>query len=162
MPAVATTSSLSNYLKLNIATYRDQLRHTNADSIKVSYSHRGNPYSYSIRLEKTACNFGGVRYWWSCPQCSGRTTVLYCKGTYVCRHCINAPYGSQLQQPIDRLFSRLNAIRARMQWQKGIIHGIGERPEGMHLKTYEKLVNEHDRLSADVWQATLEKLNCIG
>jgi hypothetical protein len=30
----------------------------------------------------------------------------------------------------------------------------------MHSKTFDRLVNEHDRLSAEVWQSTLDKLNC--
>ena len=160
MPALATTHSLNDYLKLPISRYREHLRQGNAQSIEVSYNHRSKPYQYSIQLTKTSCNYGSYRYWWLCPKCSKRVSVLYCAGLYVCRHCIGANYGSQLQQPIDRIFSRLHTIRERLDWQVGIAHGIGERPKGMHTSTYNKLVNEHEQLTAKVWQASLDKLNC--
>jgi hypothetical protein len=160
MPAIATASSLSNYPKLSISSYREQLHITQPNSLPVSYNYRGKNYSYTINLTTTAPHYGGLRHWFNCPSCSKRTGVLYCAGTYVCRHCINANYGSQLQQPIDRLFSRLHTIRQRLGWQAGIAHGIGKRPKGMHTSTYNKLVNEHDKLSAKVWQQSLDKLNC--
>lgn len=160
MPALANTHSLNDYLKLPISRYREQLRQGNAQSIEVSYTHRSKPYQYSIQLTKTSCNYGGHRYWWLCPKCYQRTSTLYCAGLYVCRHCIGANYGSQLQQPIDRVFSRIAAIRARLGWQQGVIHGIGAKPHYMHSKTFDRLVNEHDRLSAEVWQQTLDKLGC--
>ena len=160
MPAIATTHSLNDYLKLPISRYREQLKQGNAKYIEVSYTHRNKSYQYSIQLTKTSCNYGGHRYWWLCPKCYQRTSTLYCAGLYVCRHCIGANYGSQLQQPIDRLFSRIAAIRARLGWQQGVIHGIGTKPKGMHSKTFDRLVNEHDQLSAKVWQQTLDKLNC--
>ena len=161
MAALATTSSLSNYPRLSISRYRDQLRQSRtASSIDVNYSYRGKTYSYSIRLDKTACHFGHYRHWWLCPSCSKRVSVLYCAGTYVCRHCLSVPYGSQLQQPIDRLFSRADAIRQRLGWQSGIAHGNGTKPKGMHHSTYDRLVNEHDRLTSKIWQQTLDKLGC--
>lgn len=161
MAALATTSSLSNYSRLSISRYRDQLRQTGkASSIEVNYSYRGKAHSYSIRLDKTACHFGHYRHWWLCPSCSKRVAVLYCAGAYVCRHCLSVPYGSQLQQPIDRLFSRADAIRQRLGWQSGIAHGSGTKPKGMHSKTFDRLVNEHDRLTAKIWQQTLDKLGC--
>ena len=161
MAALATTSSLSNYPRLSISRYRDQLRQSRtASSIDVNYSYRGKAHSYSIRLDKTPCNYGGYRYWFRCPSCSNRVSVLYCAGTYVCRHCIGANYHSQLQQPIDRLFSRADAIRQRLGWQSGIAYGNGSKPKGMHSKTFDRLVNEHDRLTSKIWQQTLDKLGC--
>lgn len=161
MAALATTSSLSNYPRLSISRYRDQLRQADrANKVDVNYSYRGKAYSYSIRLDKTACHFGNYRYWWLCPSCSNRVAVLYCAGIYVCRGCIGACYASQLQQPIDRLFSRADAIRQRLGWQSGIAHGIGTKPKGMHHSTYDKLVNEYEQLTAKVWKASLDKLNC--
>ena len=147
MPAIATTSSLNNYPRLSISQYREQLKQGNAKYIEVSYSYRSKPYQYSIQLTKTACNYGHYRHWWLCPKCSQRVSVLYCAGLYVCRHCIGANYGSQLQQPVDRIYSKLNALRERLGWQVGIIHGIGERPKGMHHSTYERLLVEYEQLT---------------
>ena len=161
MAALATTSSLSNYPRLSISRYRDQLRQSRtASSIDLAYSYRGRSYRYSIQLTKTSCNYGNFRHWWLCPSCSNRVAVLYCAGTYVCRHCLSVPYGSQLQQPIDRLFSRADAIRQRLGWQSGIAYGNGSKPKGMHSKTFDRLVNEHERVTAKIWHQTLDKLGC--
>ena len=147
MPAIATTSSLNDYPRLSISSYREQLRITQPDSLPVSYKHRGKHHSYNIELAKTLCNCGNYRYWFLCPSCSKRTGVLYCAGSYVCRHCIGANYHSQLQQPVDRIYTKLNALRERLGWQVGVIHGIGERPKGMHHSTYERLLVEYEQLT---------------
>ncbi len=146
MPAIATVTNLSHYPKLRIASYRTHLRNGKADSLRMNYSYRGEPYSYSIKLSKTPCNYGGYRHWFQCPSCSKRVSVLYCRGTYICRHCTKANYGSQLEQPIDNVFRRLNAIRARLGWQVGIASGYGQRPKGMHQTTYDKLICDYDNL----------------
>ena len=125
----------------------------------MRYSYRDKPYSYVIKLMTTATNYGGSRYWWSCPKCSKRVSVLYCAGYYVCRHCVNAPYRSQLQQPIDRLFSRADAIRARLNWERGIAHGVGSKPKGMHYSTFDRLVNEHNNLVQRICGATMAAIN---
>lgn len=146
MPAIATVPNLSHYPRLKIASYRDQLRNGRADILRMNYSYRGKSYSYSIKLSTTACHYGGYRHWFNCPSCSKRTSVLYCIHIYVCRHCTGASYGSQLEQPIDNLFRRLNAIRARLGWQVGIANGYEYRPKGMHQTTYNKLIGEYDNL----------------
>ncbi len=147
MAAIATTSSLSNYPRLTIAQYRDQLSQTDkANKVDVNYSYRGKSYRYSIRLDKTACHFGNYRHWWLCPKCSKRVAVLYCAGIYVCRGCIGACYGSQLQTKTDRIYSKLNALRERLEWSEGIINGIGSKPRYMHHSTYNRLLTEYEQL----------------
>ena len=162
MPALATTHSLSNYPKLSISSYRDQLRKSGkVNSIELAYSYRSKSYSYIVQLTKTPCTYGGYRHWWLCPKCSKRVSVLYCAGIYVCRHCIGANYSSQLQQPIDRLFSRVEGIRARLGWQAGIAHGNQGRPKGMHFTTYYKLVTEHDKLVGQICGASMAMIDKI-
>lgn len=147
MAALATTSSLNNYPRLGISRYRDQLRKSGkASSVDLNYSYRGKAYRYSIQLTTTAPHYGGLRYFWLCPSCSKRVSVLYCAGTYVCRHCLSVPYGSQLQTKTDRIYSKLNALRDRLGWSVGIINGIGSKPRYMHHSTYERLINEYERL----------------
>nr|QJS05478.1 hypothetical protein [Psychrobacter sp.] len=148
MAALATTSSLSDYHRLSISSYRDRLRKSGkASSIEVAYFYHGKSYRYAIQLTTTAPHYGGSRHWFICMSCSNRASVLYRKGTYVCRKCIGLGYQSQLQQPIDRQFDRLSAIRTRLEWKRGIAHGIGERPKGMHHSTYERLLTEYSRLT---------------
>lgn len=159
MPAIATAPNLSHFPRLKIASYRDQLRDSNADSLRMNYSYRGESYSYSIKLSTTACHYGGYRHWFNCPSCSKRTSVLYCIHIYVCRHCTGANYGSQLKQPIDRLFSRVETIRSRLGWQAGIAHGNQGRPKHMHLTTYYRLVTEHDNLVQKICGAMMQAIS---
>ena len=146
MGKLATTASLSDYPKITIASMKDKLgQHANA--IRMNYFFRGKPYAYDVGITTSSCHYGNYRYWFNCPKCGKRVGVLYCAGLYVCRHCINANYASQLMQPIDKLFRKVAKIRHRLQWQQGIAHGHGSRPKGMHRKTYDRLVSEHDRIA---------------
>ncbi len=48
-----------------------------------------------INLTSTKCNYGGVRYWFKCPQCSKRVGTLYRKpltSLFLCRLCQNLTY----------------------------------------------------------------------
>lgn len=146
MAKLATTHSLADYPRLNIASYRDQLHIEQPDRLPVSYKHRGKQYRYVIQLTTTAPHFGGSRYWFNCPSCSKRVAVLFCAGLYVCRHCIGASYRSQMQTDIDRTHSKLDAIRQRLKWERGIIHGHGSKPHLMHHRTYNRILCEYDHL----------------
>lgn len=53
-------------------------------------------------------------------------------------------------QPIDKLFRKVEKIRHRLGWQAGIANGHGSRPKGMHRKTYDRLVSEHDKLAQQI------------
>ena len=59
-------------------------------------------------------------------------------------------------QPIDKLFRKVAKIRHRLQWQQGIVNGHGSRPKGMHRKTYDRLVSEHDRIADNLLGLELE------
>lgn len=48
-----------------------------------------------IALSTTVCNFGGKRYWFTCPKCKLRVGVLYCPeghSLFECRNCKNLKY----------------------------------------------------------------------
>ena len=155
MGKLATTSSLSNYPKLRIASVKHRLgQHANA--ISMNYSFKGKPYAYDVGITTSSCHYGNYRYWFICPHCGKRVGVLYCARLYVCRQCIGANYATQLMQPIDKLFSKVAKIRHRLQWQQGIAHGHGSRPKGMHQTTYDRLVAEHDRIADNLLGLELE------
>lgn len=68
-------------------------------------------YDYKIRLTTTACNFGGVRYWFICPlnvngiYCGRRVGTLYLAsgGNYFgCRHCYDLSYESRNESRLGR------------------------------------------------------------
>lgn len=155
MPKLATTSSLSTYPKLAITQYKDRLP---ANAITLDYSYRGKPYRYDVAVTRTACNYGNYRYWWLCPKCGRRVGVLYCAGAFVCRHCINTPYQTQLMQPLDKLFRKVEKIRHRLGWQAGIANGNQGRPKGMHFTTYWRLVDEHNRIVENICGTTCQRM----
>ena len=155
MGKLATTASLSNYPKLRIASVKHRLGQ-HAKAIRLDYSFKGKSYGYDVGITTSSCHYGNYRYWFNCPNCNKRVGVLYCAGLYVCRHCIGANYATQLMQPIDKLFRKVAKIRHRLQWQQGIANGHGSRPKGMHRKTYDRLVSEHDRIADNLLGLELE------
>ena len=59
-------------------------------------------HNYAVSIVKTACNYGGYRYWFRCPlsvrgtQCNKRIGVLYKVGKYFgCRSCGRLVYAEQ-------------------------------------------------------------------
>lgn len=139
MPKITTGYSLDHLPKLSIKQYKLCGR----DDLTTS---------------KTACNYGGYREWFVC-DCGRRVGVLYLVHEWRCRHCVGALYQSQLNQPIDRLNERINRIRERLGWVRGIAHGMGDKPKGMHQKTYQGLIAEYERLTSDLLGGYYEKFN---
>lgn len=65
---------------------------------------------YKIPLTTTPCNYGGVRYWFTCPwyvsdkYCGRRVGVLYLDGKhFACRHCHNLTYNSRNLSGISKV-----------------------------------------------------------
>lgn len=143
MPKTATADYLDRYPKLSIKAYRDELRKIakagQTPIFNLNYTHNGKQYEYSIQLTGTPCHYGGLRYWWNCPNCHKRVGVLYKAGLYVCRHCLGLNYYSQHQHTYQRPDSRMESIRKRLDWENNPY----KKPKGMHYKTYERLFNEY-------------------
>ncbi len=62
-------------------------------------------YDYKVSLVTTPCNFGGVRYWFACPDCWERVGVLYLAPGDVyfrCRHCNNLSYWSRNNSGLEK------------------------------------------------------------
>lgn len=110
--------------------------------------------SYEVALDWTSCHLGGERPWWVCPSagCLRRTAILYGGRVFACRHCHRLAYKSSRERPDDRAARRAEAIRARLGWEPGILNGEGEKPKGMHWRTFERLREAHQDLSdAALW-----------
>ena len=48
-----------------------------------------------VNLTTTSCNFGGKRYWFTCPRCTSRVGTLFCpygEALYECRVCKGLRY----------------------------------------------------------------------
>ncbi len=101
--------------------------------------------SQTISLESTACALGGHRRWFACPTCNRRVAVLYSAGRlFACRGCKGLAYASQGESYDDRAARRANRIRKRLGWTPGILNGPGTRPKGMHRRTYQRVLAEHE------------------
>lgn len=111
---------------------------------------------YPVPLEWTDCHFGGQRPWFLCPCCYRRVAVLYGGSIYACRHCHNLVYDCQRADEHSRLLGRAQKIQRRLGWDGP--HGW-RKPKGMHQRTFDRLVREHERFDRASWMAVAEKFN---
>ena len=98
-----------------------------------------------IRLTSTPCNYGGFRHWFSCPSCGKRVSVLY-GFRLQCRHCVNAVNESSRQGKQSRNLSQIWATIERHRIDADALSRLGEwhRPAGMHLKTWQRIMDRHN------------------
>lgn len=83
-------------------------------------------YDYEVSLLTTPCNFGGLRYWFGCPDCGRRVGVLYLTrrdAYFRCRVCDELSYRSRNRCRIERLWDiaeerqKLQSQIKRWTWQ---------------------------------------------
>jgi hypothetical protein len=117
--------------------------------VRLQYTSSGQEYDYLVPVVKTQPNYGGVRYWWLCPSCGRRVRILYGGSIFACRRCHNLTYettqkGGDLMTTID---NRLRRIRHKLgATGGGILDAFPQRPKGMQLRTYERLMREYYNL----------------
>ena len=75
--------------------------------------------SYTVRIERTECNFGGTRPWWNCPSCGERVAKIYNvpgRDKWVCRDCGDLLYRPQTYKgAVVESFKHLDEARERAQ-----------------------------------------------
>jgi hypothetical protein len=105
-----------------------------------------------LDLDYTPTQFGGRRAWFVCSKlgCGRRVAILHAtpKG-FRCRHCTHLDYGSQFEQPYDRLLRKMRRIRHRLGGGTNLIEPFSAKPKGMHWKEYDLLI----RQERECWQA---------
>ena len=105
-----------------------------------------------IYLDRTPCNFGGYQKWFRCPGCGRRVAILYGpRGHFLCRHCYNLVYASQLENHIDRLMRKARKIRKRLGASDELSEPILEKPKYMHQKTFDRLRAKADEAYNQAW-----------
>ncbi|MGZ8916388.1 MAG: hypothetical protein ACXW1Z_25170 [Methylobacter sp.] len=135
--------------------------------LRLIYNYRSNradweSLDYPVGLQTTACHYGGVRYWFTCPAvgCGRRVAVLYLGGKiFACRHCYKLVYQSQRETKSDRGYRGAGKVRTKLVWSQGIINPPGDKPKGMHWKTYYRLFFKHTKYSNDAYTGTLATLD---
>jgi hypothetical protein len=129
-----------------------------ADAVRLSYSQElageeKEDVAYQVRLDWTACNFGGARPWFVCPgrSCFRRAALLYLGGRYfLCRKCLDLSYASQRERggSVPALH-RCQRIRTRLGGSPNMSEPFPEKPKGMHWKTYRRLFGLHEAAWAE-------------
>jgi hypothetical protein len=124
---------------------------TEVDRVILNYRSRSNggdwqPMEYPVDLKWTGCNLGGRRVWFLCPAkgCGRRVAILFGGSIFACRHCHKLVYTCQRETDDDRAARRADRIRNRLGWEAGILNGEGNKPKGMHWRTFVRLKAEHD------------------
>ena len=118
------------------------------------YGDDWKPVKQTIRLARTDCNYGGYRTWLCCPRCNTRVGILCCNGKlFLCRHCYELPYGSQMETRIDRM------IRAKQKLESRIfIPDTYQKAKGMHQSTYKELFSQWITLESQIDEAIFSRL----
>jgi hypothetical protein len=133
-----------------------------ASQVWLTHDSDGEPLSYEVEIARTACHLGGHRLWWRCPiaPCGRRVAVLYGgrSGHFACRHCWNLAYASQSEDAFSRAIRRAGKLRAKLEWQAGIINPEGPKPKGMHWRTFERLRLEQQQHASRAVSAMSEWL----
>jgi hypothetical protein len=100
---------------------------------------------------------GGSRVWLLCPHCTRRAAVL-AFGVYgfICRKCYRLPYGSQVEDDVDRMIRRNYKIGQRI-FRDQDRYSFGKR-KGIHKRTYDQLRGKYYALEIKVDDAIETKL----
>ena len=112
----------------------------------------GDDYLYGNSLEfpltRTNCYFGGMRWWFICPECHRRVGILYkprCSSFFFCRHCHDLTYDCcQDHRTFMEPFAKRLKINKRY---KQICAGEGRKGfSKRELSQLAKLMNKIQRL----------------
>jgi hypothetical protein len=103
----------------------------------------------TISIVHLRCRFGGSRAYFSCPgpgdgtECGRRIIKLHLSRRYfLCRHCNQLAYASQYEGPWQRALRRAKKLRRRLGIDIGIAEPVPEKPKGMSVHTYGRLLDE--------------------
>jgi hypothetical protein len=117
----------------------------------------------AVLMDRTACTYGGTRYWWLCPSCGRRVAILYGPGQhYACRHCWKLAYTCQRETSSDRAARRADRIRRRFGWHVGILNPEGGKPKGMQWRSFDRLKAEHNKFVNASLAGMMRKFGRLG
>jgi len=129
---------------INFVTHDDYLQ------LNFRYKEYGGewqPMQQKIFFDYTPCHYGNTRQWLVCPKCGKRVAVL-CSDSplFLCRHCHQLPYGSQMEGVIERLRRQRDKIGKRLY--EDYQDGFGSiKKKGIHWATFNRLEKEYFYLS---------------
>jgi hypothetical protein len=136
----------------------------NTDSVNLIYRHGGEfgqDMNYPVMIDWTPCNYGGRRAWWLCPCCGRRVAILYSGKMFACRQCHRLDYESTRTAPDSKPYERADNVRRQLGWCAGVANPAGNKPKGMHWKTFERMLNQLNSHSIAAMQSTNKLLKRI-
>jgi len=121
---------------------------TSPEGIELSYTwtRDGRTDSRTERLRWEWIHVGyGPRAYVLCPLCSKKISrIVFRWGRWTCKQCAGACSNGENLRPNDRTLNRSHKIRQeRLKWKRG--EQWGDRPKGMHWKTFYKLLETQER-----------------
>jgi hypothetical protein len=96
---------------------------------------------YYVALEAVKCHFGGVRWYFTCPDCTKRIAVLYADNhLFTCRKCAKLTYDSCQQSKRMRGFPWKTLEN---EWKADAIYKTLKQThyKGKPTKKYERCLN---------------------
>lgn len=108
--------------------------------LTYKFTNTDQSLDYQVRLVRTYPPYGGVRFWFICPERGKRIAKLFLipsDGRFVSRHVYKVRYASQSKGPIDRMIDK--------KWR--LVRKTGGdyfpvRPKGMHRRTFERIMDK--------------------
>jgi len=121
---------------------------TGKDLVRVTGMLNGEPWDQSITLSRSPCNYGGDRPWFNCPAwgCGRRVGKLYIGGSgLACRKCYGLVHASTREDAVGRTWRKKRKLEA-------LLDNEGEKPKGMHWRTYSRICDQLDILEGNLDQ----------
>ena len=120
--------------------------------VHVTGALNGEPWDQIITLSRTPCNFGGDRPWFICPaRCGRRVGKLYIGPSgLACRKCYGLVHASTREDVVGRTWRKKRKLEA-------LLDNEGEKPKGMHWRTYNRIYDQLDALEGNLDQQFYEK-----
>jgi hypothetical protein len=112
----------------------------------------------TIGLKFDTPHLGGVRTFWTCPNCEHGARKLYDPGDgqFACKRCLGLAHQSQRERTWQRALRRSTKIRAYLANNSTPADPFPPRPKRMRRAVYEALKAEAERLEhlpAEAWLA---------
>ena len=118
---------------------------------------RAGPQEQRVALEAAPCRFGGVRWWWVCPDTGRRAATLYLPAggaRFLSRQAYGLVYASQREDEITRAHRRAARLHRRLgSPRRSAFGGTPAKPKWMRRATYERLATELQEIDAALEEA---------
>ena len=115
--AIGTLSVTVDGPKIDIIAYEIYLE-LKSPYIRLQYNSI-DKFVYNVFLTSTKVNYGGIRYWFCCPECGKRVWKLYwALGSkyFLCRTCQKLTYRSCRRSHSDDTIIKYVSLKTGLPW----------------------------------------------